>query len=79
MDAPDVVVCNEIVILCRRAMLLYGKYYWQAWGEWMLRTARISSDLCPTCQWEYFTEDECPQCQRDGNEYVDHYFNEAGL
>ena len=70
-NGPAVIVCNELVNVCVRAMLLYGDYYWKAWGDHMSGHVRNHFGYCATCQSkQHSVELSCPQCIRDGNEYV---------
>jgi hypothetical protein len=71
MKAPAVVVCKELVHTCERAMLLYGHYYWEAWGDRMNAWVRNMFGLCESCQGNHpRAELMCPQCTKDGDEYV---------
>ena len=71
IKAPAVVVCHELVYACERAMLLYGRYYWDAWAERMNAQVRNIFGLCESCEGNHpRAELACPQCIKDGEEYV---------
>lgn len=68
---PVQIICSELVIVCKRAILLYGVHYWKAWHDDLIGGIRNDAGLCATCNREHHVgESLCPQCIADGEEYV---------
>ena len=69
---PVQIICRESVIVCKRAILLYGVHYWKAWHDDIIGVIRNDAGLCATCKGGHHVgESSCPQCIADGDEYVD--------
>ena len=72
IGAPAIITCLALVLVCKRAILLYGKRYWDAWHFEMIESIRNDAGLCATCNSRHHVGDSsCPQCVKDAEEYVD--------